>query len=260
MILFICGLVFQVFQLIKIKESRVNGLFLILFLFSSFAAVIPGLRFYGHYWIMFVPIFSIIASYSYIYIQKIPTYIIPVLLTIAISIQINETYEINLNTNPKLIYQFVYGENPNSTLPKIVDFLKRRLKKQDEIYVFGSEPQVYYECGKVLKSPHVYVGFLHIPGETSNKYQQELIQHIDKTKPKYILHLQNVNSINMKEGGSQHLYQWIFSHESRFYHPIAYADIDISNTPSYYFERDAVGYQPKSDNYIILYEINDGIK
>jgi hypothetical protein len=62
-----------------------------------------------------------------------------------------------LSSKADNIYQNLYLDNPNYNLKSFIKVLKRKLKKDDKIYVFESNPQVYYQTSSILSIPHIYV-------------------------------------------------------------------------------------------------------
>ncbi|MBC7884060.1 MAG: glycosyltransferase family 39 protein [Saprospiraceae bacterium] len=255
LILLFVGLI-ECFRNIFYRQTRWTAVILLLFFIGSFATVFPGLRFYGHYWLMFLPALALVSGNAYLNFEsKLIKHSVALLIGVLFITQLTMNSGLYFKTNPNQIYQRLYGNNPNFALQKITEYLNRKLKQSDEIFVFGSEPQVYYETQKVLKIPHIYVGFMHVPSKNSKKWQEETIGFLKNSPPEYLVHIQNSISINMKDNSLHILYNWIFGFESSNYTPVAMADIDNNNVPTYFFDKDA-RLNPKNNNYIILYKLN----
>ena len=164
--------------------------------------------------------------------------------------------------NPKLYLESsgrelvnrTYGANPQEAVEILSKYANRKLTENDEFYVYGSEPQAYYYTRKIDRSKHAFVGFIQKPGPKNSQYQQDVILHLKKTKPKYILHVQNSFSQGFKEQSDQNLYNWIFGFEQREYKRIAVADIFDYRSIKYLYGKEAQNYQTQTDNYVILYE------
>ncbi|MBK9735175.1 MAG: glycosyltransferase family 39 protein [Saprospiraceae bacterium] len=240
-------------------SNKAAATFLLLFFIFSFFSTFPGYRFYGHYWLMVIPSVAMLSG------NLIPLIVknVKVNIVLAISLlflifyQINTTKNVNYIAKVSDVYRFVYGANPNFALDRMITYLNRKLQVNDKIYVFGSEPQVYYECDKILNIPHVYVGFLHIPSKEYLQYQKDTKQFLEKNKPEYLIHIQNSISINMKDESDHFLYNWIFTFEMINYHQVGVAEMDKNNVPSYFFDNDALRYKTLTDNYIIIYKRNE---
>lgn len=253
LVIFGFGILF-IFKNIFSNHHRKENALLLLFFIGALMTVFPGNRFYGHYWLMVFPFFSLIAGK---FMEQLPIkwyqYVSLLSIVVLFINQLILNKALYFNVKADIIYQNLYADNPNYSLQKMTDFLKRRLKKEDQIFVFGSEPQVYYETKKILPLPHVFLSFLHLPSNRAINDQNETISYLEKTKPAYIVHLQNPISVGMKENSDQSLYQWIFNFESMYYEKIALADINDQNIATYYFGQEA-NITPKSSNYIYVYQ------
>jgi len=248
------GLILCVKDLLS-KEHGWKNLVILLFFIGAVMTVFPGNRFYGHYWLMLFPFLAIVAGRSLVQISHKGYRLLTVVC--AMVLFINQFYlngDLYFKIPADRIYQRLYKDNPNYSLKKITGQLKRKLKKEDKIFVFGSEPQVYYETKKILALPHVFIGFLNMPSDKALEDQKSTISYLEQEKPEFIVHLQNSISLGMKENSHQNLYQWIFSFENQYYEKIALADINDQNMATYYFDHEA-NKTPSTTNYIILYQL-----
>lgn len=238
------------------KKNRGYSLFLLLFFFASFACIFPGFRFYGHYWLMTFPAISIIVGFSILttedkFFQYVSAFVIGLLIISQIYINSNLYFK----AKTELVYKKLYGTNPNTALNIVTQSLNRKLREKDQIFVFGSEPQVYYQTGKILKIPHVYISFLHSPAKKSKFFQKEVIDYLITNKPEYIVHIQNSISINLRDESVLDLYNWIFSFEINHYTPIILAETDPNNSTEFLYDQQAQK-TPQTDNYIVVYKLN----
>ncbi|MBK9256820.1 MAG: glycosyltransferase family 39 protein [Saprospiraceae bacterium] len=249
------GLILLCTNWVRIRKSR--KIFLLTLLIFSVASVFPGNRFYGHYWINTLPALAILTGipFTLSISDKWRYYLHTILFifVVLIGIHLYKNKTMYFEAKPEQIYQKVYNDNPNFALSKITAYLKNKIKAEEEVFVFGSEPQVYYECRSIPKTRHSYIGTVHVPGSTNIPYQNEVINYLIKEKPKYIVHVQYAYSIFMTPQSSQKLYNWIFSFENNNYYQLAIAEEDSNHNVKYLFDKDALNYNPTTEKYIILY-------
>ncbi|MBK9150239.1 MAG: glycosyltransferase family 39 protein [Saprospiraceae bacterium] len=247
---------------VRLPAMRYRYVALPVLLVLSVAAVFPGNRFYGHYWILTFPAVVMITAASVLWLEKITDNVIRnaalVVVPILMILHMYRNREAFFPVQQDGLYRFIYGDNPNYTLHKLTGYLKNRIKKGEEVFVFGSEPQVYYECRAIPSTRHSYIATVHVPGSTNVPYQQEVMDYLQSRKPEYIMHVQYAHSVYMTEESSRNLYNWIFSFEQNHYDVIALAEEGDDRQIRYLYENDAAAYKPSGSKYIILYRRRAG--
>lgn len=253
------GLIFLLSDLKKHFHSK--SLFLIVLFTMSLLSVFPGNRFYGHYWITTLPAVCILIAASLFFAERTGKKVMKLLtfgiVSIVIFVHIFSNKNLYLVSNPDQIYRKIYGDNPNYAVRPIVRYLKKQLRQDDELFVFGSEPQVYYECRKIPAVRHSYIGTVHVPGPTNEPYQNEVLQYLDSKRPDFLLHIQYAYSIFMTPESSRKLYNRIFSIEDSQYRKIAIGEETGDGRIIYRYGDEAENYEPESNKYIILYVRKD---
>jgi|GEM_PF-6179574 len=247
-------------SLVMLKADWWKKVIVLLLVIGGLASVVPGYRFYGHYWIIAFWGWSLLGGAvigiigQFIKHKKVASILQALLLLIFGFSHIANNPKLYLETSGREVVNRTYGKNPQEAVEVLSKYAKRKMTVQDEFYVYGSEPQAYYYTKKIDKSKHAFVGFIQKPGPKNNQYQQDVIKHLKQTKPKYILHVQNAFSQGFKEESDQALYSWIYRFEQSDYKRIAVADIFNYRTIKYLYDKKAQNYQTETDNYVILYE------
>ena len=243
------------------KITLNKKIFITLLTITTFGATWPGLRFYGHYWINMIPALSLLFAIPFLLAKdymKLPgQYNYLALSTVFMAVLIFNIYhrkDLNLEMTGEQVVRKMYGENPNIAVHELTKFLERTMEPTDDIFVFGSEPQVYYQLDRVPKTRHVFVAMIHKPGEENLGYQDEVINYLETDPPEYIMHIQNKYSIGMSEGAEPRLFEWIYYYEESDYIPVAMADIINRNNIIYKYGAEARNQKPQSKNYIIVYK------
>ena len=252
-IVLICCLVGLIAIMINQKIGTDIKLFLTLLFIVSLIAIVPGFRFFPHYWIYLIPFLSLSASGLHL-LGREKTMISIMLIFLTSHLLVNaKTFFI---TPAIQSYSNIYGKNPNIAVKKITDYIKKHANKQDKLYVFGSEPQVYFEADFIPNLRHVYVAFAFQPLPTDTIFQAEILDYLQKEKPKYILHVQNSLSVLLHPKSSKLLYEELFKIEESEYKPIIFAKINENhgNAVECFYGEDAVKQSIFEKNYVVLYQ------
>ncbi|HMG16020.1 MAG TPA: glycosyltransferase family 39 protein [Saprospiraceae bacterium] len=240
----------------------VVSLFLLLSLFS----VAPGLRFYGHYWIHFLPTIALlfavfvntitqfIASKNW---TKSPQFLSVAILAIVVFENINTNKEYYFQSDPERVVRMVYGSNLFPESRKVSEFLNRKMNPEDGLIVLGSEPQIYLYTNKDCASRHFYCGNLVQKHPKVTEWATEFKSDFGKANPKYAIWVQHPFSWSMPKEGNKDFVDWAYGELVNKYHPIGYADYIDQNTTEYIWDQAAVQYKPKGKEYMIVLERNN---
>ena len=247
--------------------NKLNWKTFFIWVFSIFSIgmIFPGFRFYGHYWILLLPATAIACALFYHSLQRLiparlkQVSIYTVLLiflvgTLYSSFKIKDLY---ISRTSDQVSQTVYGDNPFVQLKKLSDYLSSQLADDDDIYVLGSEPQVYYYLGKNSQIKHSYIGYSNKAHPDSRAMQQEIIDYLRNDPPEYLVHVQHVYSWGLRPESSDDLYKYAHYIKDQKYFPIAYADIINRYNTNYIYGQEALNYNPNSDKYVVVLKRKD---
>ena len=239
---------------------------LTLLLIFSFLSVAPGLRFYGHYWIHFLPAVAVLfATAIYIITEKLkekgvlknPQFIAILVLCVVFFINLNTNKSYYFITDPETVVRGVYGTNPFVESRKVADYLNNKMQKNDQLVVFGSEPQIYMYTGKDAITRHFYTGNLVQLHPIVKEWSAEFKQDFMKAQPKYVVWVQHPYSWSLPKGASTEFIDWGWDTIKKGYHPIGYADIISHNQTEYVWDNEALNYRPKGNEYLMVLERNN---
>ena len=128
------------------KKWAVTG-----FLLMAILSVMPGKRFYGHYFLHFIPALAIgaaglvfaVSEWGQSSLPSMKNWLAPALAVILMitTLAAHEAYYFRPNFNK--ILQQTHGSNPFPESRKLADFLSARYQEGDGLLVLGSEPQLY---------------------------------------------------------------------------------------------------------------------
>jgi len=230
---------------------------IISWLIISVLTVIPGYRFFPHYFIYIFPPLALIMGILGID-NKLKTYlkiIFNIVLVLGMLYHFIAKADIYFLTPSIRTYSQVYRQNPNIAIQKTIDYVQTQKNENDEVFVFGSEPQVYYFLEQELKQKHIYIAFAFQPTSTVTKIQNEIKSYLTKNKPKYIIHVQNLYSILLNPKSPQDLYKFMFQIEKEMYEPIYFVNINSDNSLSIYYEKEAKNQSIFNKNYVCVYQL-----
>jgi hypothetical protein len=231
---------------------------IILFFVFSFLAIIPGLYFREHYFVLLLPSVSILMVEGLFYpankikILKHPeiTLTLTVIIIILWTLISNNSYY--LSDSPELIVKKIYGHNPFIESYVISDFIESRTTPDDRIEVFGSEPQIYFYANRLAASGHIYMYGLMEPQKYSSVMQQQTINDVARNKPKYIVFCNIWTSWAAGTYSDLHILKWIKDYLTKYYNTVGI--VDIGEETIYKWMNDAVLYQPRYKNVVFIFE------
>jgi len=249
----------------SLKRKILTTLLLIL----SVLSIAPGLRFYGHYWIHFLPAIAVLfavavnlatewmASNKWINHPKTISLIVLFLVSI-LTINANKLYF--FSADPEKVVRMVYGSNPFPESRKVGDFLNTVMKPDEKLMVLGSEPQIYMYTDKFCASRHFYCGNLVQKPEIVKTWAKEFKNDFTKNPPDYVVWVNHPFSWSIPQGGDTKFIDWAYKQIMISYHPIGWAEYISPNESKYTFDvKNAMNYKPSAKEYMIVLQKNSNV-
>jgi hypothetical protein len=260
--LFPIGILFYLFS----NDSTPQKVLLSSLVFFSFLTTVPGFYFREHYFISFLP-FLLLFSFKaieyvfqqiYFKIRKnlgILFLILFFIYSVRNSIYTFKSYY--LKDNPNQISRSVYGANPFIESIYLSKYIKDNSKENDQIFVFGSEPEIYFYTNRKSTTGYIYMYPLMEPHPYSLEMQKKLVATALKSKPKFVVLVNpELNfSWGITDKTNPYLVNWLKdSFRKTSYTPVLrYEIIDLQKTNL--VEKDLYLTEPKSKYYVELYEL-----
>ncbi|HPI08464.1 MAG TPA: glycosyltransferase family 39 protein, partial [Saprospiraceae bacterium] len=176
------------------RLSLASKAFITVWALLSALTIVPGMRFYGHYYLLAFPAACIAGAMLFDTIGKRITQkdTMPVLL-LALGL-LWSAHHILINNNlyirpPLRMISRVYSPgNPFIEHQILAEELKKVLQPNDTIAVFGSDPQYFIYLDKPSPIRHVYMPFV-AKGQYPEalEWQQETIRRLKETRPQYVI-------------------------------------------------------------------------
>ncbi len=233
-----------------------------LFLFSAILSIFPGLRFYPHYWIYFTPILSVGCAWTfYTLFQLISNrlksfwpHVVVSIIFIAGLFTVVQKNKIYFDSPTELmINRQQYGDNPFTETRYLGEYLKNRIKSNEELLMFGSEPEIYTYIGRATPTPYIFFAHLSKEHERKDEMVADLQAWAAANKPKYVYFSNHPFSWVMVQDSDWTIYNWATSYVRQGHKVVAVADI-LPQGPKILFGDDALNYQVQSQKWVKIYE------
>ncbi len=251
------GLFFLFFS----KIERPKKVFLVLFLLFMFLGICTGFQFYQHYFVMLLPPLAILVgifgkfSYEFLFqkINNIGVLAIPILFIIVACIQpiyADSAYYFQPDFNK--IQRKLYGNNPFPESVEIAKQLKNIAQPNDEMVVFGSEPQLPFYANIPSVSGHVFIYPIVDGGQHNERLFKQFTQSVLNKKPRFAIFIKSRPSWLSR---NNQLEQWMKKYISDHYIPIGMVDIFGNDNQTFYaWGERAMTYKIQADNGIYIFE------
>jgi len=243
-----------------IKRARREYLFIIGFFLFSFLAITPGFYFRPHYFLLWIPAFSLFTGAGFTVLENgflsskfkplISSGILILVLGLPVWIQKDFFFTLPVFKATKL----VYGSNPFAESLEVAKYIREHSQKDDQVAVLGSEPEIYFYAQRRSATRHIYMYPLMEKHIFAHEMQVELIREIESSKPKFIVLINVTLSWGFKRDSSPLLVTWAPVYLNREYKVSGIVDVFSNKEPLYKWGEKALNYTPMSSKHIIIYE------
>ncbi len=230
-----------------------------LFAVFSLLAVSPGLRFYGHYWILVLPALAlgVGALWEFMGVQigrnlssKYKDLLLAALLLCVFAFHFSNQRNVYIKPSVESWARRSYGNNPFLEIQDIASKLKTYGNVKEEVAVMGSEPQLYVYLKQTPFTAHTFITFLNKRHPRRGKMRSEFTSDVQGEKPLYLVFVNHPYSWSITEGDHQDVYQWAYRYAKNQYRPIALYEMDGLASDRRIWAQDANSLQPKANKYI----------
>jgi len=242
--------------IISLKKGHIvpHKIYVALGLLFGFLSITPGLRFYGHYWLLWLPALSISVGAFAEAIQSLTflkrPYLIGTLFLIYLCGHIWIYQDRYIQPNILQWERRVYGPNPNYEVKRICEELKALPIDDKDLLILGSEPQAYFYLNIEPVSSHIFLAFLNKRHDRRQNMQEEFTNAIRSSQPKYILFVNYPYSWSITEEDVMDVYDWSRNYISNFYTPIGMYSLDDSYKLTINWSNNPEDLQPMRSNSI----------
>ncbi len=242
-------------------DVRREYLFLFGFFIFSFLAITPGLYFRPHYFLLWMPAFSLFAGVGFASLPDkfasfrvktiVPVGILILILGLPIWIQKNAFFTLPAFT----VTRQVYGLNPFSASLEVAQYINEHSNKEDQIAILGSEPQILFYAQRKSATRHIYMYPLMEKHVYARSMQAEMIREIEGAQPKFIVEVKLFGSwVSSRPDLEPLLKDWAQAYLSRNYFVSGVVDVLSHEETVYKWGEQARDYSPQSSFHLVIYQ------
>jgi hypothetical protein len=223
-------------------------------LLASALAVAAGLYFREHYFIQLVPILALSCGLAVDGTNDVGAWrrdwIFRSLGAAAVIATITLQGGWFFRLKPVEVSRSVYGLNPFPETLELSKYIRKNTEPADTIVVLGSEPQVYAYTHRHSATGYIYTYALMEPTQFAGGMQREMIQDIERARPKFILLVNVAYSWLVTPRSEKLLLEWASKYATG-YEFACRADITPLGT-TYIWSEETANRTPMVENFLLL--------
>ena len=242
------------------QRTRASTIFLLVFLFCSAFALCAGFYFRLHYFILVLPVVSLLAGVAIsrlsdlsvdrsIVLRFVPIIILGTALAWPILVERKFFFE----ASPADASRMIYPESPFGESVRIAEYLREHTSPSDTIAVLGSEPQIYFYSDRHSATGYIYSYGLMEVQKYASQMQQEMIREIERARPKFLIFVVMPDSWLQRPDSERSIFNWASEYTAQNYTVAGFVNMVAPDKTDYYF-----GTVPQSvpqlGKYILIYE------
>jgi hypothetical protein len=245
----------------KLRQASEQRVFLLGWLAASAITLLPGLHFRPHYFLLMLPIISILGgiatSAAVARWARSPQAgrIIQIALMALPLLHLGYAERATLFESDLLsVSREIYGLNPFPESLEIARYIEQRSDDSDSILVFGSEPQIYFYSGRRSASSYIFTYELVRAHDYAATMQAEMIQQIETQQPKFVVYVNLNASWIMQPDTDRRILNWFADYIESHYEQVGLIDILGPQDTRYYWDQEQVGQTPESEFWLSVYK------
>src|SRR5947207_458100 len=197
------------------QRARRIAVFLLAFLFFSALALCPGFYFRLHYFVLVLPVVSLLAGVAVSRLsdlsvnRSIIVRFVPILiLGFALAWPILAERKFFFEATPVDASRIIYPESPFVESIRIAEYLREHTTRNDTIAVLGSEPQIYFYSGRHSATGYIYSYGLMEPQKYASQMQRDMIRDIEHAHPKFLISVVMPDSWLQRPESERLIFTW----------------------------------------------------
>jgi hypothetical protein len=183
-------------------QTRQQSRFLWALLLFSFLSLCPGAYFRVHYYILILPVCSLLAGVAVSAAaeklaaggrrawQIAPLGIFALCLAASVWRQRLEYFSLA----PVDVFRATYGDNAFLPALKIADYIRENSAEQARIAVLGSEPEIYFYAHRHSATSYIYMYSLIVRHKYTARMREEMVRQLETNRPEYVVDVDVVDS------------------------------------------------------------------
>lgn len=244
-------------------------LFITFLAIVSLASVFPGLYFRQHYFVMFLPVLSILAGVAIHSTGKWISGKSRIIGSAGAGILIFVLASL-AGIVPLRWYLFeqtmfgvsrgIYGNNPFPESVTIGRYIKSSTVETDQVAILGSEPQIYFYADRLCATGYIYTYSLMEEQVYNQRMHDEMIAEIEAAKPEILVFCRHPQSWLVRENSHLKVLDWINVYSSDHYDVVGIMEIPSDyRTGKFYFKEQLNNFRGTSDRQVYIFRRKQAI-
>ena len=222
------------------RPARKHWMFILLLTVFSFLAVVPGFFFRKHYFVLTLPVVSLLAGLAISAIrgpasttQRFRPWVAILMIVVCLGQSVLSQYKYLFTMTPTDVARATYDMNPFPESLRIGDFINSVTTEEDRIAVLGSEPQLFFYARRRSATGFVYMYALMENHDLSRNMQKQLIREIEGSDAEVLVFVDIHTSWLTRPDSHRQVFDWFERYRSSFA-LVAVAELQSEGTRYYY--------------------------
>jgi hypothetical protein len=238
-------------------------LFITFLAIVSLGSVLPGLYFRQHYFVLFLPVFSVLIAVA---IDATSKWIAGKSQIIGLSGAAMLLFAIVVLAGiiPLRWYLFqqsmfavsrsIYGSNPFPESVTIGRYIKKNTAETDRVAILGSEPQIYFYADRLSATGYIYTYSLMENQEFNLQMQEEMIAEIEAQQPEVLIFCRIPQSWLVRDESPDKILEWVSTYSTAYYDETGVMEIPPGNGPAdFYWHEQVRQFKGTSDKQVYIF-------
>jgi hypothetical protein len=235
------------------RRSTQRSQFLLGFLVFSFLAICPTLAFRPHYFILMLPVVSVLAGVAVsaaanrlkaVTEKRSLRYAPYLLFVFALATSFYKQRDFFLETDPNQACRSVYPLEPFPEAVPVADYIRQHTPENSTIAVLGSEPEIYFYAHRHSATGYIYTYGLMENQKYALKMQEQMITEVEAARPQTLVFVNLYTSWDPNRNAKELIYEWARRYIQDHYEITGVVDVPMTKT-NYRWGSEAKNYTPK---------------
>ncbi|MCU0225142.1 MAG: glycosyltransferase family 39 protein [Acidobacteria bacterium] len=237
---------------------RRSKLFLAGLAAASFLAVVPGLYFRHHYFVVLLPAIGLLAALGADGIARrlaprARTALLVALVAAAAGVALYRQREPLYAWDATTFMRAVYTTNPFPESVEVADYLRRQAPAGARIAVLGSEPQIYFYSGHRAAARYIYAYALVEEHPFAARLQQQTAREIEEARPEFVVWARADYSWLERPGASRFIFDWAEKYLGEHYRLEGVVEVPEDGIGRAVWGDEAASYRPRTKDHLLVY-------
>jgi hypothetical protein len=242
------------------KGGADEKFFFLSWLFFSVAAIVPTFQFTGHYFVLMLPVLSLLAAKAFTpaaaWLSTKPWVLVRwapwMLFGLAWAGVAWSHRDVFLEFTPEETATYLYPANDFQVYPIVADHLKRQSPPTATLAVFGSEPELLFYAHRRSVTGYIYMYDLVQNQPFRQRMDKEMISEVEQGRPDYVVFVNQVFSwLPYPPDSFEPFKNWMLDYIAAHYDPCGVVTFPPNR---YFWGPDCLRHVPTGHRFVTIYQ------